>query len=84
LRIDALIFKPIVAERSSLLIRKLLVITTVAGIDSSFYFIHRDLSLKPRATLPPEVKGEAWQVHGGCFYHMVKYLVAPRAARSRR
>jgi uncharacterized membrane protein len=58
LRIDALTFKPIVAERLSLLIRRLLGITTVARTDSSFCFIHRDLSLKPRATLPPEVKGE--------------------------
>ena len=35
------------------------------------------LSLKARDSLPDGVKGDAWQVHGGGFYHMVKYLVAP-------
>src|SRR5262249_5805210 len=40
-------------------------------------FIHLDLSLKPRSGLPQGVQGDAWQVHGGGFYHMVKYLIAP-------
>src|SRR5204863_1685097 len=41
------------------------------------YFIHLDLSLKPRDGLPQGVKGDAWQVHGGGFYQMMKYMVAP-------
>ena len=49
----------------------------IAWIGSSFYFIHLDLSLRPRPGLPPGVKGDEWQVHGGGFYHMMKYLVAP-------
>jgi uncharacterized membrane protein len=49
----------------------------IAWIGSSFYFIHLDLSLKARADQPQGVHGDAWQVHGGGFYHMVKYLVAP-------
>jgi uncharacterized membrane protein len=53
------------------------VVAAVAWIGTSFYFIHLDLSLKPRNGLPPGVKGEAWQVHGGGFYHMLKYTVAP-------
>ena len=43
----------------------------------SFYFIHLDLSLKHHAKLPAGVKGEAWQVHGGGFYQMIKFMVAP-------
>ena len=35
------------------------------------------LSLKPGKELPKEANGQAWQVHGGGFYNMVKYLVAP-------
>lgn len=58
-------------------IRWLHVVAGIAWIGSSFYFIALDLSLKPRAELPAGVQGEAWQVHGGGFYHMVKYLVAP-------
>ena len=67
----------VLTEWASALIRWTHVIAGIAWIGSSFYFIHLDLSLRPRAGLPPGVKGEAWQVHGGGFYHMVKYLVAP-------
>lgn len=58
-------------------LRWLHVVAGIAWIGSSFYFIHLDLSLRPRPDLPAGVQGEAWQVHGGGFYHMVKYLVAP-------
>ncbi|HEX2216707.1 MAG TPA: urate hydroxylase PuuD [Xanthobacteraceae bacterium] len=67
----------VLIEWLSAAIRWLHVIAGIAWIGSSFYFIHLDLSLKPRAGLPPGVKGEAWQVHGGGFYHMLKYMVAP-------
>jgi uncharacterized membrane protein len=67
----------ILTEWSSLILRWLHVVAGIAWIGSSFYFIHLDLSLKPRAGLPEGVAGEAWQVHGGGFYRMVKYLVAP-------
>ncbi len=53
------------------------VIAGIAWIGSSFYFVHLDSSLKKRDGLPEGAGGEAWQVHGGGFYHMVKYLVAP-------
>jgi len=67
----------VLTEWLSLITRWLHVIASIAWIGSSFYFIHLDLSLKPRAGLPQGVQGDAWQVHGGGFYHMVKYLVAP-------
>src|SRR5437764_10597146 len=67
----------IVSEWASLLLRWLHVIAAIGWIGSSFYFIHLDLSLKARATLPAGVKGDAWQVHGGGFYQMIKFLVAP-------
>jgi len=53
------------------------VVAGIAWIGSSFYFIAADLNLKPREGLPAGVKGETWQVHGGGFYHIQKYLVAP-------
>jgi uncharacterized membrane protein len=58
-------------------LRWLHVIAGIGWIGSSFYFIHLDYSLKRREGLPPQAYGEAWQVHGGGFYNMVKYLVAP-------
>ena len=67
----------VLTEWLSFIIRWLHVVAGIAWIGSSFYFIHLDLSLKPRSGLPEGVKGDAWQVHGGGFYHMMKYLVAP-------
>jgi uncharacterized membrane protein len=67
----------ILAESASAVLRWLHVIAGIAWIGSSFYFIHLDLSLRPRPGLPAGVKGDEWQVHGGGFYHMMKYLVAP-------
>ena len=57
--------------------RWLHVITAIAWIGSSFYFIALDLGLRQRPGLPEGVHGEEWQVHGGGFYHIEKYLVAP-------
>jgi len=62
---------------SEFLVRWLHVVAGIAWIGSSFYFIALDLSLKPGKQLPDEAHGQAWQVHGGGFYNMVKYLVAP-------
>ncbi|MDH3661916.1 MAG: urate hydroxylase PuuD [Alphaproteobacteria bacterium] len=58
-------------------VRWLHVIAGIAWIGSSFYFVHLDSSIKKVEGLPQGASGEAWQVHGGGFYHMVKYLVAP-------
>jgi uncharacterized membrane protein len=74
---DHAVVQSVLIEWLSLLIRWLHVVAGIAWIGSSFYFIHLDLSLKPRSGLPQGVQGDAWQVHGGGFYHMVKYLVAP-------
>jgi uncharacterized membrane protein len=67
----------IISEWASLIFRWLHVVAAIGWIGSSFYFIHLDLSLRPRSGLPDGAHGEAWQVHGGGFYQIVKYLVAP-------
>jgi uncharacterized membrane protein len=66
---------------ANLLLRWAHVITAVAWIGASFYFVLLDNSLSP-----PEhddlkakgVDGEMWAVHGGGFYHANKYMLAPR------
>ena len=55
------------------------VIVAMAWIGSSFYFIALDLGLQKAPHLPPGATGEEWQVHGGGFYHIRKYMVAPEA-----
>ncbi|RVJ94139.1 urate hydroxylase PuuD [Sinorhizobium meliloti] len=58
-------------------VRWLHVITGIAWIGSSFYFVALDLGLRQRPGMPVGAYGEEWQVHGGGFYHIQKYLVAP-------
>ncbi|ACP22724.1 hypothetical protein NGR_b12720 (plasmid) [Sinorhizobium fredii NGR234] len=58
-------------------VRWLHVITGIAWIGSSFYFVALDLGLRQRSGMPVGAYGEEWQVHGGGFYHIQKYLVAP-------
>jgi uncharacterized membrane protein len=61
----------------SLLVRWTHVIAGIAWIGSSFYFIALDAGLQPNKRLDSRVKGEAWQVHGGGFYNIQKFTVAP-------
>ncbi len=56
-------------------VRWLHVVTAIAWIGSSFYFIALDLGLN--RNVPGPADGEEWQVHGGGFYHIQKYMVAP-------
>ena len=58
-------------------VRWLHVVTAMAWIGASFYFIALDLMLKPAHSLPEGASGEEWEVHGGGFYHTVKYMAAP-------
>jgi uncharacterized membrane protein len=64
----------------SLLLRWAHVVTAIAWVGSSFYFVFLDNSLTP--PLDEDLKrqgasGELWAVHGGGFYHPVKFAVAP-------
>jgi uncharacterized membrane protein len=66
---------------ANLLLRWAHVITAIAWIGSSFYFVLLDNSLSPpeHADLKAKgVDGEMWAVHGGGFYHSNKYMVAPK------
>ena len=67
----------VLAEWTKFAVRWLHVVTAIAWIGSSFYFIALDLGLRRDRRLAGGADGEAWQVHGGGFYHIEKYLVAP-------
>jgi uncharacterized membrane protein len=68
-------------EWLNLLVRWLHLITGIAWIGASFYFVWLDNSIKPPkpgSDLEKQgVSGELWAVHGGGFYNPQKYLVAP-------
>ena len=65
---------------ANLLLRWVHVITAIAWIGSSFYFVFLDSSLTPPVDEDLKkqgVSGELWAVHGGGFYHPVKFAVRP-------
>ena len=66
---------------ANLLLRWLHVISGVAWIGASFYFVMLDNSLTQpvkRSDSDKGVSGELWAVHGGGFYHSQKYKVGPK------
>ena len=67
----------IVMEWGGLLLRWVHIVTGIAWIGSSFYFMHLDAAIKAIPEIPAGKGGEAWEVHGGGFYQVRKYLVAP-------
>ena len=60
-----------------LVVRWIHVITGVSWIGASFYFNWLNNSLRPPETPSEGVDGEVWAVHGGHFYRVNKYAVAP-------
>jgi len=68
------------SEWLQLLLRWVHLITGIAWIGSSFYFVFLDNSLLPPARkedVDEGVGGELWAIHGGGFYHVQKFRVAP-------
>ncbi|MEI9992472.1 MAG: urate hydroxylase PuuD [Rhizomicrobium sp.] len=60
-----------------LAVRWLHIVTGIAWIGASFYFVWLDGNIRKAEGGNPLVAGELWAVHGGGFYHNQKYLVAP-------
>ncbi|HEX6680538.1 MAG TPA: urate hydroxylase PuuD [Gaiellaceae bacterium] len=72
---------PYANEWLDLLVRWLHVVAAIAWIGSSFYFIALDNHLRPPADevdAEAGVGGEAWEIHGGGFYQVQKYTLAPK------
>ena len=68
---------PYIWEWGSILLRWLHVTAAIAWIGGSFFFMHLDASLRKMQDMKPGVSGVSWQVHGGGFYEMSKYTLAP-------
>jgi len=65
---------------ANLLLRWVHVITAIAWVGSSFYFVFLDSSLTPPVDEDLKkqgVSGELWALHGGGFYHPVKFASKP-------
>ena len=64
-------------EWLNLLLRWAHLVVGIGWIGTSFYFMALDYTLLKRERMNPGVLGTSWQVHGGGFYHVEKYTVAP-------
>lgn len=67
-----------VVDWLNLLFRWAHLIVGIGWIGTSFYFIALDLSLRKREHMREGVAGTAWEVHGGGFYHVEKFVTAPK------
>jgi len=77
----AAVIDPYLRDWLDVLLRWTHVIAAIAWIGASFYFVLLDQSLrrpKEQADEDAGVRGELWEVHGGGFYHVKKYQVAPQ------
>lgn len=68
---------PYILEWGSILLRWLHVTAAIAWIGASFFFMHLDASLRKMPDMKAGLSGVSWQVHGGGFYEMGKYTLAP-------
>jgi uncharacterized membrane protein len=68
---------PYLQEWGGLLLRWLHVLAGMAWIGTSFYFMHIDAMMKADHDIPGGKGGQMWEVHGGGFYQVRKWLVAP-------
>jgi uncharacterized membrane protein len=66
-----------VNDWAAFLLRWLHVIAAIVWIGTSFYFVALDKHLRPPKEERDGVGGEAWEIHGGGFYRVEKYRVAP-------
>jgi uncharacterized membrane protein len=79
-RMSGAFLDPYLTDWLDLGLRWLHVIAAIAWIGASFYFIGLDnhlVSPEDEADAERGVAGEAWEIHGGGFYHVQKYRVAP-------
>ena len=70
---------PYLAEWLNLLLRFLHLVTGIAWIGASFYFVWLDNHLQqpPAWKSDQGIKGDLWAIHGGGFYEVAKYQLAP-------
>ncbi|MGJ8662442.1 MAG: urate hydroxylase PuuD [Marinicella sp.] len=67
-----------IIEWLNLSVRWIHIITGIAWIGASFYFIFLENNLNRTVNLRQELAGNLWAIHGGGFYYLEKYKHAPQ------
>lgn len=65
-------------EWLNLVVRWMHITFGIAWIGASFYFVFLENALNRRADLRDELEGNLWAIHGGGFYYLEKYKLAPK------
>ena len=73
---------PYINEWLNLAIRFAHLVTGIAWIGASFYFVWLDnhLETPPKWKDDKGIKGDLWAIHGGGFYEVAKYQTGPAGA----
>jgi uncharacterized membrane protein len=64
-------------EWLNIVVRVMHITFGIAWIGASFYFVFLENALNRTENLRDELAGNLWAVHGGGFYYLEKYKVAP-------
>jgi uncharacterized membrane protein len=67
-----------VVEWLNIIVRWMHITFGIAWIGASFYFVFLENSLNRINNVRDELAGNLWAVHGGGFYYLEKYKVAPK------
>jgi uncharacterized membrane protein len=65
-------------EWLNIIVRVMHITFGIAWIGASFYFVFLENALNRKENLRDELAGNLWAIHGGGFYYLEKYKLAPR------
>ncbi len=65
-------------EWLNIVVRVMHITFGIAWIGASFYFVFLENALNRTENIRDELAGNLWAVHGGGFYYLEKYKVAPK------
>jgi uncharacterized membrane protein len=76
--VENTIMQGYIVEWLNLLVRWAHVVAGIMWIGASFYFIFLENNLNRTKNIREELAGDLWAVHGGGFYYLEKYKIAPK------
>jgi uncharacterized membrane protein len=65
-------------EWLNIIVRLMHITFGIAWIGASFYFVWLENALNRKENIRDELAGNLWAVHGGGFYYLEKYKIAPK------
>jgi uncharacterized membrane protein len=79
LMVKGTIYEGHLVEWMNIVVRVMHITFGIAWIGASFYFVFLENALNRTEGVRDELAGNLWAVHGGGFYYLEKYKVAPKS-----